>query len=293
MHMSFTSPNRSMRLALESLEARVFLSHAHGSGVSWEDAAAGKITGSGIRLDLVVLHELGHALGLAHSNDPNSIMYAYYNANYNINNFAGDSVIASFQAKYADVSTSPWKDSLDATPGNGRVDLTYSYMPDGSRAEQNKPSKLFGSLDALTGRSTWQGIFTSELNRWASASNNRVSFSSHSDSGLDFNFSGSVQNDSRAGDIRFGAHRMDGSGKTLAHTYYPPPNNAGTGAGDLHLDYAESWTAGLGTAPATVTSNPFEEAAAPRFSQTALVSTCVESRDALDPKLGSAQPADI
>src|SRR5262249_17313261 len=47
------------------------------------------------------------------------------------------------------------------------------------------------------------------------------------------------------GDIRIGAHRMDGTSKTLAHTYFPPPNGA-TAAGDAHFDNAENWvTAGV------------------------------------------------
>lgn len=40
--------------------------------------------------------------------------------------------------------------------------------------------------------------------------------------------------------IRIGAHRFDGSGKVLAHTYYPPPNGS-TAAGDSHYDSGEDW----------------------------------------------------
>jgi matrixin len=234
----------------ESLDARVLLSAQHPTQLTWDDVAAGKLTGSGIRLDLVVLHELGHSMGLGHSGNPASIMYAYYNPNYNINNFSGDPVIASFRSLYSNVSTSPWKDSLDAHPGNGKVDITYSYVPDGTSLDKSS-SRLFGTLDAAMGRSTWQGIFAADLNRWAGASNGKVAFASHSDGGLPFNFSGKAQNDSHAGDIRFGAHRFDGPGKTLAHTFYPPPTNNNTAAGDLHLDYAEKWVSSAAAAIAT------------------------------------------
>jgi hypothetical protein len=251
---------RWYRPAFDVLESRLVLSFSFGMPIGdvhdhhdhdedevliSAEAGGGK-AGPAIRLDLVTLHELGHALGLDHTSDSSSIMYAYYNANYNLNNFSNDSAVQTFRSIYSNVSTSPWKDSLDPSPGNGRVDITYSWMPDGSKAENNKTTNLFSAFNAIFGStSAWQGIITGELNRWAGASNNKVSFLARSDNGLAFNYVGSAQNDSRSGDIRIAAHRFDGAGKVLAHTYFPPPNGS-TAAGDMHFDYAENWVLASG-----------------------------------------------
>ncbi len=42
-------------------------------------------------------------------------------------------------------------------------------------------------------------------------------------------------------DIRFGHHHIDGSGKTLAHAYYPFSTTDGL-AGDVHFDSGDSWS---------------------------------------------------
>jgi hypothetical protein len=234
---------------IEALEGRTLLSLVFTANDAAHDdvradAARGG-AGPAIRLDLVVLHELGHSLGLAHSTNAASIMYGYYNPNYNKANFSSDSAVATLRSLYTTVESGPWKDSRDPSPGNGKVDVTYSYVPDGTKLDSNKSSTLFATLDGIFGRSTWLSIIGGELTRWAGVSNGKLQFVQHSDSGRVFNYSGSVQNDANAGDIRIGTHRFDGAGKVLAHAYYPPPNGA-TAAGDLHLDNAENWVTASG-----------------------------------------------
>jgi hypothetical protein len=253
------------RHALESLESRtMFAASVAGDGyeASVQAARAGKPGGGAppppaIRLDLVALHEFGHSLGLDHTNNPASIMYAYYNPSYDLNNFANDPAVLTFRSLYADVTTSPWKDSLDADGGvaDGDVDVTYSFMPDGTVVDGRTKGKLntsnmFSELGGAFGSSgAWQTILVQQLNRWADVSEGKVSFKAVGDAGRDFNYSGSAQNDPLSGDIRIGGHTFDGPSGTLAHTYFPPPNGA-TAAGDAHFDTAENWV----KAPASLSS---------------------------------------
>ncbi|MGE5611602.1 MAG: matrixin family metalloprotease [Bacillota bacterium] len=240
----------SFRWNLEALESRVLLSLASEADVQLAAATGEAATAArAIRMDVIVLHELGHTLGLDHdTSDAVSIMDPYYNDQYDINYFLSgrDPAVAKLRQLYADVEASGWKDSLDGTPGDGCIELTYSFVPDGTRMDQGI-SSAFKSFDALYGSAAaWKKVIVKQLERWAAVSDGNLAFSPMSDSGAAFGTRGNGQNDPRFGDIRIGAHRFDGPAKVLAHAYYPPPNGE-TAAGDLHLDVAENWDGMQGT----------------------------------------------
>ncbi|HEX2972530.1 MAG TPA: matrixin family metalloprotease [Tepidisphaeraceae bacterium] len=257
----------SRRWDLEVLEGRVLLSVAYGAELQSEAVKGGGAPSAPVvKMELVALHELGHSLGLDHdASDAVSIMDPYYNAQYDIDYFLSgqDPAVAKLRQLYAKGGAAGWKDALDSVPGDGCVELTYSFVPDGTRMDKGT-STTFKAFDAQYGATaTWQGIIAQQVQRWGQVSEGKLAFSQTSDDGSAFNTWGKVQNDPRFGDIRIGAHRFDGAGKVLAHAYYPPPNGQ-TAAGDLHLDVMENWDGTKSvTAPTTTeekkTSDPETE----------------------------------
>ena len=144
-HLSFRN------VAVELLESRQVLSLLSAPGT--DDGAAAvrgnaMASGSPIRLDLVALHEFGHSLGLDHTAS-GSIIDPFYNPKYALANFANDPVLTTFRALYADVNASPWKDSLDSGPSDvsGRVDVTYSFMPDRVKMDRGATNTLFATFN--------------------------------------------------------------------------------------------------------------------------------------------------
>lgn len=71
---------------------------------------------------------------------------------------------------------------------------------------------------------------------WSAVAN--IQFVEVDDNGLAFNVAGAT------GDIRIGGHDLGGSGGTLAHGFYPPPNG-NSAAGDIHFDTRDTWAIGF------------------------------------------------
>jgi hypothetical protein len=111
--------------------------------------------------------------------------------------------------------------------------VTYSYMASGVRLQGDALASNLAVVD-LPG---FQPCFVDEINRafraWSAAAD--IQFIEVPDSGAPFNEAGAN------GDIRIGAHPIDGPTGILAHAYYPPPNSE-TAAGDLHFDVGEPWS---------------------------------------------------
>ncbi len=116
------------------------------------------------------------------------------------------------------------------------ITLTYSFLPDGTaiNADGGEPSRLYDEFnDQFGDEATWKQIFTDCFNDWASHIG--ITYIEVSDDGAAFPGSAGVLGS--RGDVRIGAHYIDGSGGTLAYNYFPDQ-------GDMVIDTSENWNSG-------------------------------------------------
>lgn len=105
--------------------------------------------------------------------------------------------------------------------------ITYSFVPDGTLAENGEPSSLFREMDAFHKREEWQGEIRRAFGDWDAACG--LKFVEVADSGDPIGVSGRHQGDTRFGDIRI--YNIEKFDRVRASAYYP--STFGTRAGDI------------------------------------------------------------
>ncbi len=134
--------------------------------------------------------------------------------------------------------------------------ITYSFMPDGTSVG-GVPSALFQTLNAIAPTATWQNAIEQAATPWEANAN--LNLALVSDNGEPVGSNGDQQDDPNIGDIRIGAVPL-GSG-VLAETFFPPPSNGGTLAGDILFNtQVTGWGIGHGYDVATVAAHEFGHA---------------------------------
>ena len=138
---------------------------------------------------------------------------------------------------------SPWED-----PSH----VTVSFAPDGAKLLpaffdnftmplNGRSSKLFAGMNAQMSQAVWQGEILRALQAWATETGTLLSVVG--DGGDNLGIDGTMQGDSRFGDIRiFGA---DLSTDAIAITV-PPSAGVGTSSGDIIFNTRYNFGAGAG-----------------------------------------------
>ncbi len=142
--------------------------------------------------------------------------------------------------------------SWNGTSANAVRTLSWSFMPDtvfipGNIGEPDANSSLFATFDAQFanngGRATWIAQFQSVFNRWSALTG--LTYERRTASGVEWDDGAAWNNGSSPtrGDIRIGAHPIDGPGGILAYNQFP----GGGSGGDMVIDSQDTWDSTAGT----------------------------------------------
>src|SRR5262245_29136822 len=126
-----------------------------------------------------------------------------------------------------------------ALTGNSwsNTNLSFSFMPDGTKADKGALSSLFAKLNARYSTASWELQFAKALQTWASVT--PLTFRVVSDNGSASGASGPATGGSGVGDIRLGGYARTDS--YAAYTYYPSSSGL---SGDSYLNTAYTFYIG-------------------------------------------------
>jgi len=128
-----------------------------------------------------------------------------------------------------------------STGGNSPITLTYSFLDDGvyipgGSGEAGSASRLYQEMNGHFGNETvWKAMFAGMFNDWGKHIG--VTYQEVADDGATFPVSAGVVG--LRGDVRIGAHNIDGTNGILAYNFFP-------NVGDMVLDTSEYWGAASG-----------------------------------------------
>ncbi len=117
--------------------------------------------------------------------------------------------------------------------------ITYSIVPDGTNVA-GYASNLVQTFDAKWSLATWVDVFAQAAAVWQQAAN--INLIPVSDNGTPLAQGPDQQGDPNMGDIRISGLPSSVLGSsTLGFAFFPPPNEGGSGAGDIILNTSQPW----------------------------------------------------
>ncbi len=132
-------------------------------------------------------------------------------------------------------TTTRWSPGAQGSP----YTVSWSFAPDGINipggvGEPAAANVLFAKMDARFARATWIGYFQNCFDRWHAVSG--ISYVHVTAAGVDWDDGsawGTSGNDTTRGDVRIGAHNIDGFNGVLAYNQFPQNGDMVLDSGDM------------------------------------------------------------